>query len=364
MPEAFFVATNIKIDCSVSVRQMGKNIYASVKSYSQRGKLLSREDLQTLAESRDLEELVTRIKNTAYVDSVTGLSKPYSSQRIEMALRGHLADIQYTMSRTAADESAVLDAYYIRHMISNLKLILKGKALGKSQEEIEPHLNLHAEELVKQRDTVIKALVSKDVEEAVASLKQVQMGEEAAKAAALYAEKGNLQIFDVYFDKIMYGRLGAAIRGSRDRDVVGLVGMDIDFYNIQSAVRGKFWGLSEQQVHDLMVQATPSVPKDLLSRMTVAASIREAFAELGNTRYRDVIPRSEDDLDALAEFERSFENKMYAASNRSFSRMFSPATVVGIIKLSTYETRNMAAIAFAVEQGIPTETVMPKLIIR
>ena len=41
---------------------MGKNVYASVKSYSQRGKLLNRSDFQTLAESRDLEELMTRIK--------------------------------------------------------------------------------------------------------------------------------------------------------------------------------------------------------------------------------------------------------------------------------------------------------------
>ncbi len=41
---------------------MGKNVYASVKSYSQRGKLLSRADFQTLAESRDLDEFMTRIK--------------------------------------------------------------------------------------------------------------------------------------------------------------------------------------------------------------------------------------------------------------------------------------------------------------
>ena len=37
---------------------MGKNVYASVKSYSQRGKLLSRADYQTLAESRDLDEIL------------------------------------------------------------------------------------------------------------------------------------------------------------------------------------------------------------------------------------------------------------------------------------------------------------------
>ena len=130
--------------------QGSKNVYASVKSYSKRGKLLSKSDLQTLAESRDLEELVTRIKNTVYAESVSVLSKPYSAQSIENALRGHLADIHYSIAKTSGS-SSVLDAYYLKFIITNLKLILKGKALGKSQEEIEPHINLHAEELIKKK---------------------------------------------------------------------------------------------------------------------------------------------------------------------------------------------------------------------
>ena len=78
---------------------MGKNVYASVKSYSQRGKLLNRSDFQTLAESRDLEELMTRIKNTIYGDAVSDVQKPYSSQGIESGLRGHLADVHYSIAK-------------------------------------------------------------------------------------------------------------------------------------------------------------------------------------------------------------------------------------------------------------------------
>ena len=48
-----------------------KNVYASVKSYSKKGRLLKKADFQTLSESRDLEELMTRIKNTIYGDSVS-----------------------------------------------------------------------------------------------------------------------------------------------------------------------------------------------------------------------------------------------------------------------------------------------------
>jgi len=180
-----------------------KNVFAAVKSYSKRGKLLKNADFQTLAESRDLDELMTRIKNTSYGESISEVQKPYTSQGIENALRGHLADIHYSIAKTAG-ESKVLDAYFSKFLISNLKQILKGKVLGKSQEDIEIHINFRAEELTKQRDVVVKALVAGDLEEAVASLNQAEFGEEISKAAALYEDKKNIQIFDTYFDKILF----------------------------------------------------------------------------------------------------------------------------------------------------------------
>ena len=341
---------------------MGKNVYASVKSYSQRGKLLNRSDFQTLAESRDLEELMTRIKNTIYGDAVSDVQKPYTSQGIESGLRGHLADVHYSIAKTAGD-SPILDAYYMKFIISNLKLILKGKVLDKSQEEIETHINLHAEELIKQRDIIIKALVSKDLEETVASLNSVQFGEEISKAAALYNEQKNLQIFDTYFDKILYQQLGRALKNTRDRDVIKIVGMDVDFYNLLSVIRGKFWGLEESQIQDLIVTQTPTVPRELLGRMMAAGSVRDALNELATTKYKDMIPQMENELDAVAAFERAFEMSIYHSSARAFTKMFSFATIIGITKLTGFEVRNLAAIAYAVEQKIPTETTMSKLIL-
>ena len=338
-----------------------KNVYASVKAYSKRGKLLAKADFQTLAESRDLEELITRIKNTVYADSVADVQKPYTSQNIESALRSKLADIHYSIAKTSGN-SGVLDAYYMKFIITNLKLILKGKVLGKSQEDLETHINLHAEELIKQRDIVIKALVSKDLEEAVASLNSVQFGEEIAKAAALYNEKKNIQIFDTYFDKILYQHLAGAMKNYSDKEATKIVLMDIDFYNILSVIRGKFWGLQEEQIQDLIISTSPPA-KELLGRMTAAATVRDAFNELSSTKYKDLVPQVENELDAIAEFERAFEMTIYSSSLRSFTKMFSFATIVGITKLTSFEVRNLAAIAFAVEQKIPTEITMSKLIL-
>jgi V/A-type H+-transporting ATPase subunit C len=138
--------------------------------------------------------------------------------------------------------------------------------------------------------------------------------------------------------------------------------MDVDFYNILSVIRGKFWGLDDAQIQDLIIVQCP-VAKDLLTRMISASTIKDAFNELSNTKYKNLIPQVENELDAIAEFERAFELAIYQASINSFTKMFSLATTVGITKLTAYEVRNLAAIAYAVEQKIPTETTMSKLIL-
>ena len=250
----------------------------------------------------------------------------------------------------------------MKFIVSNLKLILKGKILGKSQEEIETHVNLHAEELIKQRDVVVKALVAKDFEEAVASLNSVRFGDEIVKAAALYNEKKNVQVFDTYFDKILFQYLAGAMKNYADKDATKIVSMEIDFYNILSVIRGKFWGLKEDQIQDLVINTNPPA-KELLARMMAAATIRDAFNELSSTKYKELVPQIENELDAIAEFERAFEILIYKTSLSSFTKMFSFATIVGITKLTAFEVRNLAAIAFAVEQKIPTETTMSKLIL-
>lgn len=104
-----------------------QKVFASVKSFSQRGKLLTKAELQTLAEARDLDELITRIKNTKYVDAVSKITKPFTAGKIESALRSELAEIHYSIANTAG-KSDILDAYYLKFLITNLKVILKGKA--------------------------------------------------------------------------------------------------------------------------------------------------------------------------------------------------------------------------------------------
>lgn len=342
---------------------MPNKIFGTVLAHSLRGKMLSKSELQTLAESRDIEELVTRMKNTVYLDALAKLTRPFTAEKVEGALREYLVN-QHAKMVNIANGSAILNAYFVRHITWNLKIILKGKAMGRTYEELLPKINLRAEELVGRRDLVVKALVAKDFDEAVNSLAGSEFGEDAKKAAQSYKEKGDVRVFDTYLDHAFYKSLDrAVVFESKLQDAQKLVGIDIDTYNVLAVLRGKYWGLSPADVTDLIVTTTTKVSKDMLQKMINTEKIQEAIGELAATTYKDLIPRSAaNDIDAIMQLEAGFEKEALKRIMNSFRTVFTIANLLASLKLMGYEIRNLAAIAAGVEQKIPADKIMASLV--
>ena len=342
---------------------MPNKIFGTVVAHSLRGKMLSKSELQTLAESRDIEELVTRMKNTVYLDALAKLTRPFTAEKVEGALREHLVN-QHAKMVNIANGSAILNAYFVRHITWNLKIILKGKAMGRTYEELLPKINLRAEELVGRRDLMVKALVAKDFDEAVNSLAGSEFGEDAKKAAQSYKEKGDVRVFDTYLDHAFYKSLDrAVVFESKLQDAQKLVGIDIDAYNVLAVLRGKYWGLSPVDVTDLIVTTTTKVSKDTLQKMINTEKIQEAIGELAATTYKDLIPRSAaNDIDAIMQLEAGFEKEALKRIMNSFRTVFTIANLLASLKLMGYEIRNLAAIAAGVEQKIPADKIMASFV--
>lgn len=342
---------------------MPAKIFGTVLSHGIRGRILSKGELQTLAESRDIDELVTRIKNTVYLDAFAKLVKPYTAEKIEGALREYLVNSHAKMVNITGG-SGILNAYFVKYVIWNLKIVLKGKALGKSYEELLPKVNLRAEELVGRRDIIVKALVAKSLDEAIAATAGSEFHEDASKAAVAYKEKGDLRLFDIYLDHVFYHDLGRAMNAeSQSIDAKKIASVDIDSYNILAILRGKFWGLSSTAISELIVTTTPKVPNDLLQKMINIEKITEAAGELANTVYKDIIPQNAvNDIEFILQLETNFEGLSVRSVLGAFRSMFSVGIMVAAIKLMIIEVRNLSAIAAGIEQMVPPETILTRLI--
>lgn len=343
---------------------MPSKIFGTVLSHGIRGRMLSKTELQTLAEARDMDELVTRIKNTVYLDALAKISKPYTAEKIEGALREYLVNIHAKMVSVTGG-SSILSAYFLKNITWNLKIVLKGKALGKSYDELVPKVNLRAEELLGRRDIIVKALVSKNLDEAISALAGSEIAEDAAKAAAVYKDKGDLRVFDTYLDRTLYVHLGRAMNAeSQSMDVKNIVSTDIDSYNVLAVLRGKFWNLSPSDISDLIVTTTSKVTKESIQKMINTEKISEAIGELATTVYKDIIPQTAtNDIEAILQLESGFESTELKRVVSAFRTMFSVGIVVAALKLLMIEVRNLSAIASGIEQKVGTEAIVSRLII-
>ena len=78
---------------------------------------------------------------------------------------------------------------------------------------------------------------------------------------------------------MLYHNISRALRSENDQDVTHIYGMEIDFYNIMSIVRGKFWGLNDERIQDLTVGSTVNIPNQIMDRMMAAESFNDALDE-------------------------------------------------------------------------------------
>ena len=312
--------------------------YATVKAYSLKGKLLSKKIFQTLAESRNLDEFASRLNSTSYSDYIRKIPKPYTSNNIEISFRGKQAELYYMMMSSVGG-SNLLMAYYYKFIFKNLKNILKGKILGKTQSQIESTIGLRAEELIQRRDVTLKALTSKNIEEVISNFKSYNFGNDVEKAIMLYNDIGEIGVIDTYLDKILYQNLADSIKSKADLNLLKLFGTELDLYNITNIVRGKFWNLDEQSINDLLVSHTSSTSDELLSKMISAENLKSSFMELTKTKFSDIIPSEADDIVMINEFERKFDLFLYNSLLKEFANMFKLSTVVSVVRLYDYEIK-------------------------
>ena len=348
---------------------MSSRIYVGTKAFAIRGALLDGPTVQKLAESTSMDELINRLRSTAYADSLASLSPPFNARRIELALRERLAVVHHSITQ-GAGRYKLLELYYLKNIAWDLKLALKARALNRTYEETVEYLDMKAEELVGRRDLVVKVLSAKDVNEAVTILSGSEFSSDAEKALSSYSAKGEIRFFDVYIDHAVLSAisreysLNPSLYASRSANVNGvneLVALDVDSYNVLGVLRSKLWGLTEPEVQELIITPARRVPLSTLTSMATADSVTEAV-KLMESSYRFPLQGAQNDEELIDMVEDGFAKETRDASALAFVwQVLSPGTILGLIKLLEFEISNLSAIAIGVEAGIDPKKIISRL---
>lgn len=347
-----------------SETRVADEMYSMVKSFVTKGNLLTHQIFEGLAESRSLDDVVVKLKGTVYSNSVSRLQPPFTAHKLEMVFRGHLAEMHQALLKVAP-KASLLDAYYLKFIAGDLKVLLKGRAQQKTDEEIRRHLDMHAEELVGRRDLVVKALSAENLDQAVEVLEGSEFAEDAQSALAVFKETGRSQVFDVYIDKAFYKKvLGAFTEGhSKEPYVRDIVAVDADSYNALAVLRGRLWDLGPTEVRGLLIRPFFDISEKCLKDMIDAEPLTEALKILNRTAYRRIISDAEVTEAAVSGLEDSFRILGYRRAFNPFLWDFHKTSIaLGAVKLSELEVRNLSAVAFGVDQRLGVKDIMSRLV--
>jgi len=336
-----------------------------VKSFVTRGNLLDFSTMEGLAESKNLDDMLVKIRGTVYADVVSSLESPLTSNKFEMSFHKHLSQIHYKMLKVTP-KNKILAAYYLKYIAHNLKILLKGRVQNKSDKEISKHLDMYAEELIGRRDLIVKALAAENIEQTITLLENSEFGKNAISALDMYRKTGEFQIFDIFIDKAYFDNILSAynILHKDDDRIRDIVSVDIDAYNSLVVLRGKLWNLDSSEIKRLLISPFFDIPQRSLKAMIEADSAAESIKILQGTLYRKIILIKENVKESILGIEDGFRLMGYRRAFNPFLWDIDGISIaLGAIKLTELEMRNLSAIAFGVGHHMGAKEIMSKLII-
>jgi V/A-type H+-transporting ATPase subunit C len=318
---------------------------------------------EDLSNSRNLGEMVDKLRPTIYGNVLGEPPKPLTSENLEKIFQTSLIDTEYSLIKYIP-RAVFLETYFLRHIYRDLKIILKARALGTPYEEVSPKINLRAEEHLKMRDLVIKALVEKELESTVGTLRGTPMYRDLLNALEIYQKEKDPLVFETSLDRSFYEQLFYAIKKMRRderKPLESLLAYEIDGYILTAALRSRLWNLTPTEARRFMLSSGVRINGRMVERMVEATNTEEVLRELEETCYGSLLKIV--DLSQPARTVTSIESWFKEESVRKAKKIFLQdifklAVIYSFIKLKEVEVRNLSAIAFGIEYGLTSSEIL------
>lgn len=300
---------------------MSDPAYIVVKASARKSRLLTPEQIAEISSSKDLKELINRLK-----ERVPGIdaSKASASDFEEAVFGGYTAEIQEFI-KSSPKLSEVL-SFFTREVTDLEKAELLKKALAGAQ--------------------MSKAL--KPNEDTFQKLKDEGYGKEVEEAKALFEKYGIPGIIDSVFSKHrLLGLCEAAGKIGREgrAGLKDFLAAKVDFYNIMTIIRGIRNGVPAKAIEELLIRGRGSFPEDLLD-----AAARQTDPEGALKVLSEAIPLK---TAGVRELEKNYEVALGKMAERAYYRNYTNlGAVLAYLELKLREAKNLTRIANIIERGI------------
>ncbi|MBW3583407.1 MAG: ATP synthase A1 subunit C [Euryarchaeota archaeon] len=343
--------------------------YATARVRAKKAKLLPRETYLKMLKI-SLAEVTQVIRDTDYQEQVDALSSKFEGiDLIEGALNVN-EEQTYSQVRGFVEGEAkeLVGAFLDRHDFQDIKVVLRGKHYGASQEEIMKEL------LIEDREEFdfLRRLLADDVKGVDGVIEMLgEMGgkarvyHSALKRAEERRAEATLSDYEDELDRTYYQNLLEVVRADTGakKPFRRFIEKEIDIVDLLAVLRYRRAQLPWDEVEPVLVRGGRDLDIGDLRRIYEAPSLDDVATELHATSIGD-------DLDAalatgsLSRVDIAARTHlMDSASGFSHMNPLSVLPIIDYLLRKRTEVRNLRAIARGKQAGLDEETIQDMLII-
>lgn len=277
-----------------------------------KGKMLNKEQYIRLNESRDFKDAVKVLKEeTAYGEILTD----YNSETLHRGVLEIILDRHYVkiyskfLNYFNGKYRKVIKNLFLRWEIEDLKIIIRGKYLGKSKSEIENRLIAKSSLNTINYDYL---LALKDVQEVVEGLKGTIYYEPLKNLVKDIDEKGLFRV-ETELDFIYFSSIRRELKHldkENKEAVYSIIGFEADILNLSWIYRGKFfYKIPPERLFNYTIYDSYKLSKDDIRKLCYANNIEDFQKLLIGTPYSSIYENN--DSKVIEKREREFEKKYF-----------------------------------------------------
>lgn len=337
-----------------------------VKAASERSRLIGRKQIENLAESRDLNEFVSRLKGSPYEPLLKNI-RHLSARKLQHVFREELARVCSKMVRFSPKETRFFLEDYISYFeIENLKALLKMKHVRVPADVLVTRLHLLVEEIFGAKERFIQAAKAEDVKAAVETFKGTMYEPILSEGLARYEETGSTKFFDFSLDRAYHDKLlvSARLVPTKDREIaLQFAGLKVDMFNIITAVRSNILRYPSHQVYRAITHRFYKLNEKNIRDLVLSENLDSALNLIKQSFYGRFLVQHESVEDVIIDFERKIKSfSLKSLEKKRIINIFSVATPLDLIAKKEKETENLTVISSGIEFGWEPENLISALV--
>lgn len=336
----------------MSQQQLYSNVL--VKVGVERSKLLSKQKLERLTDSKTLKEFASELKETVYGEKIAKFAVPYDSRNFERVFRESFIEVAIKIVRNSPDiVSLFLKTYLLRFEHENIKTILRAASVGLSYTEIVSKLYLSVEEYLKRKEIILKSVRAIHVKSVVDALKTTLYVDSLISGLQKYEETDSTKFFDILLDRMFYEHFGEKFKQlpkNEQEHAYFYVSRETDRFNILTILRTKLLGYEPHWIRMAISRNSYNVPDQTIEAMLMAGDFESAFKIIEQSFYKNFFVRAESPEETISAAEKAFRRCMFEHTKKTkIGDPFNVGTPIALIVKKEIELYNLTTIILGID---------------